>query len=286
MSVDSLDSQEKKDSRKKHLMSRREFLRGGLAVVAGVSLSPLLETVFNTGKAYAVEVKEGMTWEEGLAALKKDVFYTPNEVSAWFTEGRRSLWRAPRDLGIVKGTKKDAEFHHLFAERVASEDGTRAAKYAHTHAFESFVFKGYAPSESREFVARQKEPFLLAPPSLNDVLLHIWTNKRWFEPKRIPLEDLILDPSGMWRMSLQNGLFSDTLFEYFVLIHEKIPQAIERSPLSTEDRKILLGCAKNFDGACVKKYNIAEVTELFNENYGLHIMANELLISADIYMGY
>ncbi|MDP3645889.1 MAG: hypothetical protein Q8R25_02280 [bacterium] len=281
--MESSDAHKKRGVEDKPLMNRRSFLLGGLAAAAGSTLLPVIEAAFHTDRAYAVEVKDGMAWKEGLAALRRDVFYTPNETHAWYTEGSQSMWRRPLDLGTDRGTKEQTEIEDQFAEHIASSEKLHDVLRAHTHAFASLAYAKHILPTAREAVMRKESPPPIAPPSISDALLHIWTSKRRFESKHIPFKDLVLDPSGMWRMSLKNGMFSATVFEIQMLIREKIPEAIDHSDLSREDRDTLLDCAKSLDSSCVQKYNISEVTRLFESYYGINMSAGELFFPMDAY---
>jgi len=258
-------------------MSRRDFLRGIAAAGAALTMPNLLSAVF-TERAWAVEVKEGMTWEEGLAALKHDVFNTPNETIAFFTGGERTMWRKPRDLGKTRGTTADVDFYEQFIKKVLAEENVSEVKRAHTHTYATLVHAGYITEESREALARKEILPTLAPPSTQDILLLIWTHKRWFERENTSFEDLVLDPAGVWRMSLTNGPLSSEIFDLQLLWREEIPRALERSNLPLEDRERILACIKTFDRNCVREYNIAEISKLFERNRRYR-MASDVLFA-------
>lgn len=274
-----------KPEQKKMGLTRREFLRGTATTTGTVLLIPNILNIAFLNRAEAVAVKEGMSWEEGLAAFKDDVFNAPTETAAIYTEGALSGWRRVRDLGITNGTDADTVSDDVFFENIiANEKELRLARRAHVHTISGLIHIKSVPENVKELLKRGEISPPLSPPSMADIILHIWTHKRRFEKTHIVFEDIALDPTGMWRMSLaESGTFAKTIFEYATLRREKIPRAIEQSDLSPDNKEKLSTCVKNLDTSCVKGFNIDEVSRLFDRFYSMSVSAGMWFGRADVY---
>ncbi|HEY4519705.1 MAG TPA: twin-arginine translocation signal domain-containing protein [Candidatus Paceibacterota bacterium] len=250
----------------KRNVSRRDFLRTGGAVLAGAALPKFFDEIF-VSRAEAVEVKEGMTWEEGLAALRQDVYNARTETAALYTEGEKTMWRKSMDLGVLGGSGREVASDERFFEHVLSKERVGVVRRAHTHAMASFVEAKYIKHETKDAVKRGDVSAPIAPPSYPDIMLHIWTKKRWFERRDVLFEDVVLDPGGMWRMKLKNGPFSDAAFAYHKILRNDIPFALERSSIPLEKKDSLLRCIKGFDVSCVHASGDSSIIQLFEECY-------------------
>lgn len=254
-------------------LTRRDFLRTAGAVAVGAAI-PFSDFIFNEPKAYAVTVKEGMSWEKGFEKMIWDVYNSSVETAAWYTEGEKPMWRVPHDLGVSRGTLKDVARDEAFATGLVREK-TRKAVKAHTHTFATLVAEKHTGEDLKGKVTRGEVLPPLAPPSVSDVYYHVWMSRQWFEPAVIPFEDIVFDPSGVWRMTLRAGNFSKTLFEYLTIDKIILPKAIERSSLSADERKEIAECIKKLDYACVQKHNSEEINKLFGNYRSLRYILDE-----------
>ena len=273
-----------REGSERNSFSRRDFLRGMAASGATFALPNILNIAFSE-RAYAItEVQESMSWEEGLAALRRDVFHADNETKAYYIESDRPGWRKPRDLGITSGTEADKRLdEEFFRHLLAAEKGLGAAKRAHTHAVASLVHEKHVPKDIKDMMAHNKNVALAAPPSVPDILLHIWTFKRCFETTDIEFQDMVLDPSGVWHVSFTGGIFADTVFDHLTLREEKIPAAIQQSGLPEGEQERVMDCIMNFDAHCVHQCNIPALSRLFEQYQTSSISADVWFAPAIIY---
>lgn len=255
-------------------LTRRDFLRDAGAATIGATIPSFLQFAFNEPKAYAVKVKEGMTWGDGFENMKRDVYNSPVETTAWYTEGEKPMWRIPHDLGVDRGTLKDVARDEVFAAGLVHEKPHKAVK-AHAHTFATLVDTKHVGEDLKWRVMRGEVLPPLAPPSVPDVYYHVWMTRQWFEPAVIPFEDIVFDPSGVWRMTLRAGHFSKTLFDYFTIDKITLPKAIEHSSLSIDERKEIAECIKKLNSACVQKHNSAEINRLFESYRSLRYTLDE-----------
>ncbi|MBI4086971.1 hypothetical protein HY416_03250 [Candidatus Kaiserbacteria bacterium] len=212
----------------KDVLSRREFLK---TAVSGAGA-----TVFFTMEGrhvWAAEVKEGMSWIEGIRALRSIVF-KPGAVeeSAIFIKGKYGAgrWSVPQE---GKQGNVDIVYEDLgeVAEMVRKNE-LEEIMIAHVHVLDG-VSRGYTMTkeiESQMQVGTQTR--LVLPPSYHDVAIARARMPRvdgeGLEeiPRRL-LKEVVVDPRGVWIYQHEtdpNGAFTKGYAEALALAERFAPE--------------------------------------------------------------
>lgn len=186
-------------------MSRRNFLRtimaGGIAagVLSGVEAKRLL----------AAEVKEGMSWKEGIRALRSAV-YKPhaNEEFAVFVRRKNGKdgWHMPREGSRTEFLVSFSEFADI--EQSIRRNEVEKIVEAHTHPIDTAMIDkaegGFGIPESDVHSMRaHTKPMISMPPSIDDIkkyeLLYIKKHASDAVPSFFTkMESIVADPRGIW----------------------------------------------------------------------------------------
>lgn len=190
-------------------MPRREFLRTMLAggITAGVF------SMIRTKRSWAVEVKEGMSWKEGIRALRNAVFKPhANEEFALFLKRKdgKDRWHMPKE-GERNGIQVSHDELREVMQALHNEE-LEGIIDAHTHPIDVMLTSDGRASMSEEDVRAMRagtKPMISIPPSKTDITDIIDGGKLRLSVKvgkeqeqegasDFLTKSMVADPRGVW----------------------------------------------------------------------------------------
>ncbi len=190
--------QNETDHEKRESLIRR---RGFLPFLTAIALSAAAS--YQENPAEAAEVTPGMTWQQGVTALKDDVYTSPTEQAAYAVvlKDGKVYWTGSKQGKEVSVPGSSTDILETIVDEM-SQGSLQVLCYAHTHPILSAEYAHLvAPEQSANFREAGATSYSI-PPSATDVnefqlgKLRIGGD---VEKRGGYVIDIVFDPSRIWR---------------------------------------------------------------------------------------